>query len=101
MKYKIVFLAAINSVVFGGCSLDSTKDAAFCKAKADRFYQGHLTVDIDNPRSQYIIGCMVAKGYDFDISQADCDSRHPLPTQPTCYTSGNWLGWSIGHLWSR
>jgi hypothetical protein len=98
MKRAIVLLIAIT---LGGCLQDQTKEIAACRLEADRFFQGYTTADVDNPRSQYIIACMAAKGYDFDISPADCDSRHPLPTQPTCYTPSSWLGWIISQLETR
>ena len=43
------------------------------------------------PAARYIIECMAAKGYDFEIEPAACNSRYPLPTQSTCYKSNNWL----------
>jgi hypothetical protein len=98
MKRAIALLAVIT---LGGCLPDQSKEIAACRLEADRFFQGYTTSDVDNPRSKYIIACMAAKGYDFDIAPADCDSRHPLPTQPTCYTPSSWLDWVIGRLWSR
>ena len=53
-------------------------DVAACQIEADRFYQGYNGVDVNNPRSQYIIECMAAKGYDFEVSPADCDGRRAL-----------------------
>jgi hypothetical protein len=88
MKRKLILLAAIS---LGGCSPNQARDVTVCRAEADRFYQAYNTVDADNPRSRYIIACMADKGYAFDISPADCDSRHPLPTQAACYTSNSWL----------
>jgi hypothetical protein len=97
MKREIVLLVAFT---VGGCLPDqgTAKNMTTCRLEADRFYQGFNTVDVNNPRSQYIIACMAAKGYDFDISSADCDSRHPLTTQPTCYVSSNWLAWIIDKI---
>ena len=90
MKREFVLLAAIT---LGGCLPDQAKDVAACQTEADRFYEGDRAVDVDNPRSQYIISCMAAKGYDFDYLPADCDSRHPLATQPTCYAPKIWPAW--------
>jgi len=99
MRLEVVLLLVAFAVA--GCLPDQAKDVAACRIEADRFYQGYNTVDVNNPRSQYVIACMVAKGYDFDVSPAACDSRHPLPTQPTCYTSSNWLAWILGQFRSH
>jgi hypothetical protein len=82
-------------LIVGGCSRQPTLDVATCRTEADRFYQAFNAVDADSPRGRYIIACMAAKRYDFDVGQADCDSRHPLPTQPTCYARNGWLDWII------
>jgi hypothetical protein len=92
MRRKVFLLGVIT---LGGCLPDQAKDMSACRTDADRFYQGYHAADVDNPRSQYIIGCMAAKGYDFTIASEECDSRHPLPTQPACYTSSSWLAWII------
>ena len=77
----------------GGCLPDQVKakDVAACRIEADRFYQGYNDIEVNNPRSQYIIECMAAKGYDFEISPADCDGKRPLVTQPACYSSHGWI----------
>ena len=90
MRREFILLLVI---FVGGCSRDQANDLAGCRKEADRFYKGYRTADVDGPRSQYIIGCMAAKGYDFNIAPEDCDSRHPLPTQPTCYAPTSWLTW--------
>lgn len=87
MRFGVVLLAA-SSV--GGCFPDQAKDVVACRSEADHFYQAYRAVDPDDPSSRYIIACMAAKGYDFTISGADCDSRYPLPTQATCYAPNNW-----------
>lgn len=92
MRRVAVLLMAIG---LGGCVPNQAKDVATCQAEANRFYQTYKAVNPDDPSSQYIIACMAAKGYDFTISPADCDSRHPLPTQPTCYVPNGWLDWII------
>jgi hypothetical protein len=88
MRRELVLLVPI---VVGGCLPDQTKAVAACRVEADRFYQGYGAADVDNPRSRYVIACMAAKGYNFDVSPADCDSRHALATQSTCYASQNWM----------
>ena len=65
MKREFVLLLAI---FLGGCLPEQAKDVAACRIEADRFYKGYRTADVDSPRSQYIIGCMAAKGYDFNIA---------------------------------
>ena len=92
MRRAVLLLAVM---ALGGCLPDQPKEVAECQAEADHFYNGYRDVDVDNPRSQYIIGCMAAKGYDFTIVPADCSSQHPLPTQPACYTPNSWFGWII------
>ena len=98
MRRAVLLLVAM---ALGGCLPDQAKDVAACQAEADHFYNGDHAVDVDNPRSQYIIGCMAAKGYDFSIAPADCSSQRPLPTQPACYTSNSWLGWIIDQFRSH
>ena len=66
--------------------------------QADRFFGGYPTFDVSSPRSRFIIGCMATRGYDFDFRPANCDSHHPLPTQPTCYAADNWLEWILDKL---
>ena len=85
MRREFVLLLVF---ALGGCLPDQAMDVAACQVESDRFYQTNNAADPDDPRSQYIIACMAAKGYDFTILPADCDSRHSLPTQPACYTNG-------------
>ena len=92
MGRDFIFLMAF---ALAGCLPDEVREnnVAACRIEADRFYQGVNAVDVNNPRSQYIVECMAAKGYDFDISPADCDSRHPLASQPACYAPQRWMAW--------
>ena len=98
MRRAVLLLVAM---ALGGCLPDQAKEVAACQAEADHFYNGNGAVDVDNPRSHYIIGCMAAKGYDFTIAPADCNSQHPLPTQPACYAPSSWLGWIIDQFRSH
>jgi hypothetical protein len=82
-------------MTLGGCLPDRSKDVAACQTEAERFYQTYHAVNPDDPSSQYIIGCMAAKGYDFTILPVDCNSQHPLPTQSACYAPNSWLDWII------
>lgn len=85
--------AMLFAIAFGltACSSEKVADLTTCGTEADRFFQGYRADDVNNPRSQYIIECMAAKGYEFDISSTSCDSRHSLPTQSACYVSAGWL----------
>ena len=98
MRRAVLLLVVM---VLGGCLPDQAKDVAACQAEADHFYTWNGAVDVDNPRSHYIIGCMAAKGYDFTVAPADCSSQYPLPTQPACYTPSSWLGWIIDQFRSH
>jgi hypothetical protein len=84
----VALLAAIN---LAGCSPSKATDMAACQNEADRFFQGREEGDMDDPRSRYIIECMAAKGYDFDVYPAACTDRLPFPTQPACFVRSNWL----------
>jgi hypothetical protein len=97
MRREVILFMAFG---LGGCLPDQVKakDVAVCQIEADRFYQGHNDIDVNNPRSQYIIECMAAKGYDFEISPADCDGRRALATQPACYAPQNWMAWNADRL---
>ena len=95
MRLEVVLFMMIT---LGGCLPDQTKDVAACRTEAERFYHTYEAVDPNEPSSQYIIACMAAKGYDFTILPADCDSRYPLPTQPACYAPNSWLDWIIDQI---
>jgi hypothetical protein len=79
------------ALALAGCVPDQSKDVAACEAEASRFFQLNKAADPNNTVSQYIIECMGAKGYEFTVAPADCNSQHPLPTQAACYTPDNWL----------
>ena len=92
MRRECILLLALTVT---GCLPDQAKDVAACQIDADRFYQTYRAVDPADPSSQYIIGCMANKGYEFTVSPADCDSRHALTTQAACYIPKNWFAWII------
>src|SRR6476661_6934352 len=79
--------------LLAGClpQANKQKQVADCRDEADRFYQGYNNFDVENPRGKYIVSCMAAKGYKFQVSREDCDSRHPLVTQPACYAPRGWI----------
>ena len=92
MRRELVLLTAI---ALAGCVPDPAKDVAACRTDAERFYHMDKVVDPADPVSQFIIGCMAAKGYDFTVSPSDCDGRYPLVTQATCYAPNSWPDWVI------
>jgi len=75
----------------GGCLPDRDKDLATCRTEANRFFRAAIADDPENPKSQYIIECMAAKGYDFTVVPKNCDNRYPFPTQSACYAPTSWL----------
>ena len=77
MRREVILFMAF---ALGGCWSDQGKasDVAACQIEADRFYRGYNGIDVNNPRNQYIIECMATKGYDFEVSPADCDGRRAL-----------------------
>jgi hypothetical protein len=97
MKGKVLLLMAIG---LAGCLPNQREDMEACRSEAERFYHMYKAVDPDDPSSQYIKGCMTAKGYHFTITPADCDTRYPLATQSTCYEPNSWLN-SISALLRR
>ena len=97
VRGAFLIVCAVN---LSSCSQDKTIALAGCQTEADRFYQGYQTDDAANPRSKYIIECMASKGYGFDISSVECDSRRALPTQSTCYASTNWGIRKLETLWN-
>jgi hypothetical protein len=95
-----VSLAAVLLIAstLGGCLPDRAKVMAACEKEDARFYATYKAVNPDDPSSQYIIGCMAAKGYEFTIAPEDCDGQHPLPTQATCYVPAGWFDWALFRL---
>ena len=83
--FFIMLLALAN------CSSGKGQDLAACRTDADRFFQGYRDDDAANPRGRYIVACMAAKGYEFDVSPTNCDSGRALLTQQACYVSSSWI----------
>lgn len=82
-------------MILGGCLPDREKELAVCRTEADHFFEANIADNPDNPKSQFIIGCMATKGYDFSVVPSDCDSRYPFPTQSDCYVPNSWLDWIV------
>jgi hypothetical protein len=95
MRYAVLLSVLI---VLTGCVPDQSKDVAACVTEAERFYHMYTTVDPESPSSKFIISCMAAKGYQFTMMASDCDSRHPYPTQATCYEPTTWPSWTIDRV---
>lgn len=92
----VVIIALIP--ILTGCWPDREKTLSDCEKESDRFFTVFRADDPDNPRSQYIIGCMGAKGYDFAVAPKNCDNRYPLSTQAACYVPNDWQGWIVDQL---
>jgi hypothetical protein len=90
---------ALLTLAPGGCMPDQSKVMSACLTEVKRFYPAYVASNMDDPGIRYIIACMEAKGYDFSISAADCNSKHPLPTQPTCYAPQGVVAATIDQLW--
>jgi hypothetical protein len=82
-------------IPLAGCMPEQTKDMEACRADAERFFSMYKVVDPADPSSQFVIGCMAAKGYDFTVAATDCDGRYPLSTQATCYVPNSWARWAL------
>jgi hypothetical protein len=67
----------------------------FVEQKQTISSRANIADDPDNPKSQFIIGCMATKGYDFSVVPSDCDSRYPFPTQAGCYVPNSWIDWMV------
>jgi hypothetical protein len=101
MKHIECAVTLLVAVTLAGCSPKNATDLAACQNEADRFYQGRKEIDMDDPRSRYIIECMTTKGYDFDVYPTACSDRHPFPTQPACFVRSNWLARTLDHFVGR
>ena len=88
MRRELILIAA---VAVAGCTPDQAKDMAACQAEVMRFYPAYIASKLEDPGTRYIIGCMAARGYEFEVTSADCNSRYPLPTQAACYAPRNWI----------
>jgi hypothetical protein len=84
-----VFLIVLTAVILTGCSQD--EKLAACQVNADRFFPTFKPTDSDDPRSQYIIECMAANGYDLDVVPKDCDNNRPFAIQAACYRRDSWF----------
>jgi hypothetical protein len=82
-QIRPVLLAVAASFVIG-CSEAKTTDTAACEQQTLRFYS-------DSAGDNFMIACMEARGYRFDVEPIDCDSKTRMAMQPPCYTRQNWV----------
>ena len=95
MRHAVVLFAALT---LAGCIPDQAGNMATCQAEVARFYPTYVASNFDDPGTRYIIGCMAAKGYDLEVTAADCDSHYPLPVQAACYAPHGWLAGVIDRI---
>ena len=95
MKRAIILLTIMMALI--SCSQERENVLTACEVQADRFYQRYQSASSDDPRSQYIIGCMATKHYRFDISSPSCVSHRPFASQFACYAPVDWFAWIIDH----
>ena len=96
MKHELRHLAAYWRWAMGGAILsviifgmiryvpDKASDTRICEAETLRFYSV-------GSGERFMLECMNAKGYEFDVMPEDCESRTRMVMQPACYTP-NTLG---------
>ena len=92
LQIATIFLLGLGAA---GCGPDRGQAVAACEGEADRFFPDNAR-DVNGPRSQFLIGCMSAKGFNFYFEATECDSRHPLSSQPECYRSRGVFDWLRG-----
>jgi hypothetical protein len=88
------FLLLLTAAL-GGCMPDQSGDMAACQSEVMRFYPVYVASDMDDPGTRYIVACMNSKGYVLSVAAADCNSKYPLPTQPTCYAPQGFVAAAI------
>ena len=76
-----------------GCTPDKAHNTAACETETLRFYSVGSGDD-------FMIQCMGAKGYEFDVRPTECDSRTRMVMQQACYRPVGWgarlldtIGW--------
>lgn len=81
MKRAVLLAAAIT---IAGCTPDKKADVAACDKETLRFFSG-------STGDEFMVACMDAKGYRFDVEPADCDGKSRMARQPACYVPENWF----------
>ncbi len=83
--------ALLAAVQLAGCSRSKTADLAACERETMRFYS-------DSGGDDFMIACMDARGYRFDVEPADCDGKSRMARQPACYVQEGWLAEFVDRL---
>src|SRR4051812_6328046 len=79
---RVILTGAATILV--GCTEAKTNDMAACEQQTLRFYS-------DASGDNFMIACMDARGYRFDVEPDDCDSKTRMVMQPSCYTPQGWV----------
>jgi hypothetical protein len=79
-KLSLVLLA---TACVSGCIRDKVQDTDVCSKETLRFYPPGFG-------DEFMIECMQARGYEFDVSPASCVSQSRMVVQPTCYIPRSW-----------
>jgi hypothetical protein len=66
-----------------GCSPNKAQDTTACEMQTLRFYAAGSGDD-------FMIQCMAAKGYEFDVLPEECDNRTRMVMQSACYKRLSW-----------
>jgi hypothetical protein len=77
-----VLLAAVP--VLAGCTPDKPTALATCEKETLRFYS-------DLGGDDFMIACMEAKGYRFEVLPEDCDGKSRMAKQQACYVPTEWF----------
>jgi hypothetical protein len=79
---RVALFAAVS--IIAGCAPDKASNVAACQKETLRFYS-------DSTGDDFMIACMDAKGYRFDVEPTDCDSKSRMARQSSCYVPEGWL----------
>jgi hypothetical protein len=82
MMRLTVLIAAASAMT--GCTGDKQADVAACENETLRFFS-------DSHGDDFMVACMDAKGYRFDIEPVDCDGKSRMTHQAACYVPEGWL----------
>jgi hypothetical protein len=81
VKSAALFAAMLAAA---GCTPSKSSELATCEKETLRFYS-------DTTGDDFMIACMDAKGYRFDVEPADCDGQSRMARQQACYVPVGWL----------
>jgi hypothetical protein len=83
----------MTAITLIGCTEPKANDTAACEQQTLRFFS-------DATGDNFMVACMEAKGYRFDVEPTECDSKTRMAVQPSCYTPQGWLS-EIIDSWER